>query len=287
MKTVHKILAVLLAISFLTVACGKKKPEIVPPIDGTQSRSSAAGSAGTSAGTEAFRPAVPDVSAKLSEAIKKNTDVIGWLMLPGTSVNEPVVQTTNNDYYLRRDYLKNYAYEGCYYMDYESVMFDEGADLAQNTIIYGHNLGNPKGAKDDPNGVKFAALLKLNDETFAQDTPYIYLATPSKTHIFEVFAAFYCEERLTPVPYHLASYTEDRLMTLASDAKSRSTFTYDVSVDPQDKLLTLSTCTYKYGTYTQNPHQRFVVMARLVQEGETFQEKAKVTVNQSPKQPKF
>lgn len=95
-------------------------------------------------------PALPNVSAELADAVRQNSDVVGWLTLPNTTINEAVVQTTNNDYYLRRDVKKNYAYEGCYYMDYESVMFDNGADLAQNTIIYGHNLGSPMGVKDDP-----------------------------------------------------------------------------------------------------------------------------------------
>ena len=49
---------------------------------------------------------------------RANTLSLRWLTLPNTTINEAVVQTTNNDYYLRRDVKKNYAYEGCYYMDY-------------------------------------------------------------------------------------------------------------------------------------------------------------------------
>lgn len=275
MRQMHffKTTAVAVALACLVSGC-KSGQSIVQP-DGTTDQNGK------------YMPNVPDVSAQMKAAQSKNEDVVGWLIMPNTTINEAVVQTTNNDFYLRRDVQKNYAFEGCYYMDYESVMFDEGADLAQNTIIYGHNLGNPMGTHDDPEGVKFAQLFKLEDEQTAKNTPYIYLVTPAQTHIFEIFAAFYCEERLDPVPYHLAQYTEQRLSTLAADAKARSNFTYDVTVNPTDKLLTLSTCTYRYGTYTQNPEQRYVVMARLMQESDRYRETAAIEKNPNPKVPQF
>lgn len=121
-----------------------------------------------------YVPTIPDVSKELEQAVKDNSDVVGWLQVPDTKINEPVVQTTDNEYYLRRDYKKNYSYAGCYYLDYESVLFDEGKDLPQNAIIYGHNLGNPLGTKDDPEADKFAQLLKFDDVEFAKKTPYTY-----------------------------------------------------------------------------------------------------------------
>ena len=55
----------------------------------------------------------------------------------------------------------------------------------------------------------------------------------------------------------------------------------------RDKIISLSTCSYKYGTYSQNPHQRFVVMGKLVTEGEDFYETADVHQNPDPKEPDF
>jgi len=234
-----------------------------------------------------YTPSVPDVSKELEDARKQNTDVVAWLQLPNTKINEAVVQTTNNEFYLRRDVKKNYSYEGCYYMDYESVMFDDGADIARNTIIYGHNLGSPMGVKDDPDGVKFAQLLKLDDIEVAKSTPYIYLTTESGNHIFEIFSVMYCEALTKPVPYHYADYNDEQFELLVSDAKARSQYNYDTAVTAQDKILTLSTCTYKYGTYSQNAEQRFVVMGRLVRKGEEYHEKANLTANENPKAPSF
>lgn len=187
MKTTMRWTALLLAAALLVSCAGCKK----------------SGGQGTTQDGEYdqsgnYRPALPNVSAELADAVRQNSDVVGWLTLPNTTINEAVVQTTNNDYYLRRDVKKNYAYEGCYYMDYESVMFDNGADLAQNTIIYGHNLGSPMGVKDDPEGAKFAQLLKLEDIELAKKTPYVYLTTEGAAHVFEIFAVFYCEAETSP-----------------------------------------------------------------------------------------
>ena len=97
-------------------ACGKKEPSKVPQEGGYDAGGN-------------YVPTIPDVSKELEQAVKDNSDVIGWLQVPDTKINEPVVQTTDNEYYLRRDYKKNYSYAGCYYLDYESVLFDEGKDL--------------------------------------------------------------------------------------------------------------------------------------------------------------
>lgn len=230
---------------------------------------------------------VPQVMEKLDKAIAKNSDVVAWLTLPNTTVDEAVVQAKDNEYYLRRDVERKYAYEGCYYMDFESVMFNDGKDLATNTIIYGHNLGKPIGVKDDPNGVKFAQLLKLNQEETAKKTPYVYLTTKGETHIFQIFAAFYCESFTKPVSYHHPEYSTQQMEALTADARARSTYLYDVTVTGDDKLLTLSTGTYRYGAYSQNPDQRFVVMARLVTEGEALSPEAIISPNPSPKEPSF
>lgn len=93
-------------------ACGKKEPSKVPQEGGYDAGGN-------------YVPTIPDVSKELEQAVKDNSDVIGWLQVPDTKINEPVVQTTDNEYYLRRDYKKNYSYAGCYYLDYESVLFDE------------------------------------------------------------------------------------------------------------------------------------------------------------------
>lgn len=234
-----------------------------------------------------FRPSVPDRKQELTQAVQENGDSVAWLTLPNTEIDDVVVQGENNEFYLRKDAKKNYSYAGCYYMDYENTVGEDETDFSQNTIIYGHNLGKPMGVKDDPNGDKFAQLLKLTYPETAKNTPYIFLTTKNGEYIYEIFAVFYSEAMTKPVPYHLVNYSEDDFNELIEDVKSRSLYLYDTQVSAQDKVLTLSTCSYKYGSYSQNPDQRFVVMGRLVQDGEPYYEQAQMMVNDMPREPEF
>lgn len=237
----------------------------------------------------AFQVEVPEENKTGMEAAKaKNSDVVAWLQIPNTSINDPIVQTTDNEFYYRRNIDKAYAFEGCLYMDYEcNLRSGTKADVPQNTIIYGHNLGNPQGVTDDPNGKVFAQLLHFRDIEFAKANPYIYLTTEGEDLIYQVFAVIYTEDIMKPVQYILPRYTNEDYAKLLDDIKARSIFNYpDVNATINDKILTLSTCTYKYGTYAVNNRQRFVVFGKLVK-GKNFVETANVEENPNPKQPTF
>ena len=67
-----------------------------------------------------------------------NSEIVAWIRIPNTNVNYPIVQSDNNNQYLRRNIYGNYSYGGCIFVDsaIESP-FNTG-----NTIIYGHNLNN-------------------------------------------------------------------------------------------------------------------------------------------------
>ncbi|MCI8441032.1 MAG: class B sortase [Provencibacterium sp.] len=217
-----------------------------------------------------------------------NSDIVCWLQVPNTSINKPVVQTTDNDYYYRRGLDKQYLFDGTLWMDYECDLKDgTKSDVPQNTIIYGHNLGNPQGVTDDPTGVEFAQLLYFNDIEFARANPYVYLSTDNEDLVYQIFAVIYTEASMKPVSYIYPSYSNSDFAKLLEDIHARSIYNYpDVNVTISDKILTLSTCTYKYGPYSQNNQQRFVVFAKLVQ-GKNFAETANVEENPNPKQPTF
>lgn len=217
-----------------------------------------------------------------------NSDIVCWLQIPNTTINKPVVQTGNNEDYYRANLQKQYALEGTLWMDYECDLKDgTKASMPQNTIIYGHNIGNPVGEKDDPNSVEFAQLLHFNDIEFAKANPYVYLSTDNEDLVYQVFAVIYTEAKMQPVQYIYPSYNNADYAKLLQDIQDRSIYNYpDVNVTISDKILTLSTCCYKYGNYATNNHQRFVVFAKLVQ-GKNFAETANVEANPSPKEPTF
>ena len=255
------------------------------PIDTSLSSSSSSGNSSSDDGTPNSEAGdlvdAKSVREQLADAVKENVDVRGWLSITNTEINEPTVQFSDNEYYMRRDYLGNPGqYYGCYFIDYRNNVTSR-ANLDRNTIIYGHNVGNPPNEKDDPEGPKFAQLLKFNDVEFAKQNPYITYTTQDDVMVFEIFAAFYTDTNF----YYIDNAPNDSdYATLIKEAKLRSTNTYDVTPTTSDKILTLSTCTYKYGSRTD---QRYVVMGRLLPANAELKETANVSVNPSPKEPQF
>lgn len=238
-----------------------------------------------------FQVTVPEENRQKMQEIKAQApDVLAYLEVPGTSISDVVVQYSGDDlayyrsngeyYYERKDIYGNYKWEGCIFMDFENrIGLGSAEEMPQNVILYAHHLGNPQGITNDPNGAMFGPLLLFREQEFAEETPYIYLTTEKGDLVYEVFAAGDMQTVTRPVEYNLASYSVDDFMTLVEDMRSRSYFLYpDVEVSPGDKLLTLSTCIYDYGTYAQNRAQRFVVFARLVTDGR-FSETANVVPN--------
>ena len=72
------------------------------------------------------------------KAAEVNREIVGWLQVPGTDINQPVVQTTNNTKYMRLNYEGRYSFQGCYWVDYECTVGNRETE-SRNTIIYGHN----------------------------------------------------------------------------------------------------------------------------------------------------
>lgn len=217
-----------------------------------------------------------DLLEKMNTAYNQNNDVIGWISVPDTTIdNEVMFYPDDNLYYERRDITKGYNWYGSYWADYECKLGDRNA-LSRNTIIYGHSMD------DNPEGLKFSQLKKYLDPEFAASHPYIYFSTPEDEMVWKVFSVMYTDTNLGFVHPDLKSAEFGKLI---GEGKERSQFDFDVDVTTNDKILTLSTCTYLFGN--QNDHTRFVIMARLVRPGEDMPATVKVEKNADVKAPQY
>lgn len=249
---------------------------------------------------EEFVLEVPELGESIAEYQAKNSDVVGWLRIPDTTIDEAVVQYTDNKYYYRRDNLGNediYS-TGCYWMDFECLSGATAEDLGKATVIYGHNVdygkvwGFPQpnpyttnvgtDAVDEPTGDKFSQLFHYTDIDWAKDHPYIYFSTPEEDLVWEVFSVAYTSTDFRYIDVlqkgTKESITGEQMMELVEEGRERSEYDYnDVVVDEDDKILTLSTCTYKHGN---RDDLRFIVMAKLVTEEDTVVETANITLNE-------
>ena len=226
----------------------------------------------------------PELGEEIAELKAKNDDVVGWLQIPDTEIDNAVVQTTNNEFYLRKDELKQYSWTGCYWIDFECTVGPTAEDLGRSTVIYGHNVNYDDGKDKE----RFSQLFHFADEQWAKEHPYIYFSTPEEDMAWEVFAVAYTTDDFNYIQVlkdrkvSNEQITEAQMINIVNEARERSEYDYnDVEVNGDDKIITLSTCSYKYG---RRNDVRFIVMAKLVTEEDTPVETANITINEDKKE---
>lgn len=230
----------------------------------------------------------PDMREDFEKAKKQNSDTVAWLKIPNTTIDYPVVQDLQKrgavggeHYYEHRDFMGNRVAVGreSAIMSVNKNVLSPFNQLSRNIVISGHNVD----LKDNPNGKMFAPLGHFKDIEFSKKTPYIFLTTEDKDLVYQVFASYYSEERF---PYFTPKDTEKEMGNMIKEAKERSNFIYDnVDVNDKDKVLTLFTCNYHFGTYRTLGYYRtkYVVQAKLLSDNEKLKAMASVKVNRNAK----
>ena len=160
---------------------------------------------------------------------EKNSDIVAWLKVNGTNIETTVVKTTNNYYYLTHNFNKEYNSAGWIFADYKNKV--DGTD--KNLVIYGHNM------RDDS---MFGSLKWVINEDWYnnEDNKYITLITENETQVYEVFSVYQTEKE----DYYIQTNfnTEKEFNTFAQTIKKRSKKDFNVDVNKEDNILTLSTC---------------------------------------------
>lgn len=165
------------------------------------------------------------------EALKnENKDIIAWLYSEGTPINYPVVQARDNDYYLRRLIDGTYNQAGTIFVDYKnSSNFED-----YNTIIYGHNMKND---------TMFGTLIKYKNQEYFNEHKEMYLFTENKNFRIELFAGYTASSESDIYNFPKNSSTNEKLINTAI---SKSTFKSEIEVSNEDRIITLSTCSYAF-----------------------------------------
>lgn len=236
------------------------------PVEGSASEEETQAAAQPQLGVRKNAETDADIQEALDYEKSQNADTVGWLRIPGTDINNSVLQAHDNMAYLRRDERKRDDVYGCYFADY-TCDFGSREELSPNTVIYGHS-----DLQDNPDGPRFSQLFRFTDPEFAAQTPYIRFGTLEELMDWQVFAVFYTD---VSMDYIRSDLTGADFSAIVDEAKSKSLYDYGVEVGEDDKLLTLSTCTIKYGK--EDTEHRFVVMAKLVPAGANLAKTAQLT----------
>ena len=179
--------------------------------------------------TTAPKPtAQPYYSEQVAKLKKQNSDAVAWIEIPNTAVQYPVAQGKDNEYYQTHTFAKKKRATGSIFLDaWNSKSF---ADF--NTVIYGHHM------KD---GSMFTGLLEYRHGSFLRNHKYIDVTLESSKKTYKVFAAYECDESVDFRGFHVNT-DRDRINFLKRIVHD-SVFTTNAEATPQDRILTLATCT--------------------------------------------
>lgn len=197
---------------------------------------------------------------RFAELKKQNSDVIGWLTVDNTKIDNAVYQTDNNDYYVNHNALKEESVYGALFADYRNRITKTGNNT--NITIYGHHM------KD---GTMLANIHKYKSLDFYKQTPTVTFDTIYGTGgVYKVFACMITNADRADDNGYFFNYTvsdfnsNSDFMSWIEQIRRRSLYITPVDVVPGDQILTLSTCTYEI----KDVELRCVVVARKVRENE-------------------
>ena len=183
----------------------------------------------------------------INKLYEENKDIVGWLKIDNTTINYPIMQNINDpNYYLRRDFYKNYSSYGTPYMAKQCNLNSD------NIVIYGHHMKNNK---------MFGELEKYKSKDFYNNHKIITFTTLEKEYSYEIFAVFkttvYTKNAFR---YYENINFENKKMynDFINICKDKSLYQTGIEIKDKEKLITLSTCEYS------NKNSRLVIVARKI-----------------------
>jgi sortase B len=219
----------------------------------------------TEAATE---PALLERAEKL---LKQNPDTVGYISVPGTDVDNPVVQTTDNDYYLHIGFDGQEFRAGTVYMDFRDVFSWQEEEQSENIVLYGHNMAD---------NTMFGSLRRYRqDLEFYKESPFISFSSNYVDYEYVIFGLVITSGDATPpnddvyadpmqwdgFPYwNMEELDDEKHFNYYVDTiESLNMIDNKVDVQYGDQLLTLSTC------YSDEDNSRFLIVARRLRDDET------------------
>ena len=161
-----------------------------------------------------------------------NADIKGWLTVPGTNIDYPVLQSskTEPDYYLHRSYKKRYAEAGSIYLQY-----DCSPETSRNTVVYGHHMLYD---------AMFTELPKYNYFSFWKAHQTFLYENASGKCSCEIFAVLHVSP--DSFSFNRTQFADDAdFARFLSALQGKAIYNTGVTVTEKDKIMMLVTCSYE------------------------------------------
>ena len=161
----------------------------------------------------------------------KYEDYRGWIKVDNTNIDYPIVQGKDNSFYLDKDINKNYVSSGSIFMNYLNNGFND-----ENTVLFGHHMRNK---------TMFAQLKKYKEKEFFYGNNDIEIELKDgKTLKYKVFSAYVTDAKDNYIETNFADKTKYK--EFLEKIKNKSIYKSNIDVNEDDKIITLSTCSYEF-----------------------------------------
>ena len=193
----------------------------------------------------------PPMLPKMAELYAENPDVIGWVSIPGTNIDYPVMHTPDDpEKYVHRNFNGLYSLGGVPFMK-DICSLDPESD---NLILYGHNMKN---------GTQFQNLMNYTMKKYWQDHPQILFSTLYEERTYEIISAFYDRvyrptDNVFKFYQFIDAEDEADFENAVKYFKENGEYDTGVTAEYGDKLIMLVTCSYHIDD------GRFVVVAKEI-----------------------
>lgn len=213
----------------------------------------------------------PPLLKSAEKLLEQNPDTIGYIKVPETEVDNPVVQTVDNDYYLHIGFDGQDYRAGTVFMDYRDKFSWKEAEQSENIVLYGHNMAD---------NTMFGSLRRYRqDLEFYKKSPIIKFSSNYKEYSYVIFGLIITSGDAQPpnddvttdpitwdgFPYWNMEELDDKkhFNYYVDTIKNMNMIDNKIDVEYGDKLLTLSTC------YSDEDNSRFLIIARRLRDDET------------------
>ena len=166
---------------------------------------------------------------ELDALFEQNSDLFGWITIPDTAVDYPVMHTPDvPQKYLRRNFYGEYSLSGVPFL--EATCTSDSSNL----IVYGHNMKS---------GIMFHDLENYLDAAYCAAHPTISLTTAEGETLYDVVAALHFQvTEQTVAAYYAVPQTKEAFDAYVEALRAASAYEVYMDVEWGSQLLTLSTC---------------------------------------------
>jgi len=209
------------------------------------------------------------------ELLRQNDDFVGWIVLDGTQLDNPVYKAKNNTFYLTHNSLGKKSSIGTVFMDADNTFTKKKVD--KNLVLFGKNAES---------GAIFGELEKFRSLSFYKENPTINFTSLYSDGIYKIYAVFILNAKAEDdagVVYNIYNQPDnaESFEDWYLEATQRSLINTTVDVSLDDEFLTLVTNTEDF------ENSRLVVMARKTRAGEdSLVDTQDAVLNPTPKYPK-